>query len=67
MYRIDLKTAFRIAKTNKEFILFDLDSNNNIINYRLTNNLERWHNHFSKMMLTDIFKKETNSILFNYN
>jgi hypothetical protein len=59
-YKLTLLQAVRFAGTNKDFILFNFDNNNKILDYKLTNDLNRWRKHYNTFRLSDIIKQQVN-------
>lgn len=51
----------QINRSNKDFILFDLDNNNKITAYKLTNDLTRYRNNFQHFRVLNILKQELNN------
>ena len=60
-YRTSLDIALRIRETNKDFFLFNYD-NNKIKDYKLTNNLSRYKNHYMKWALVENIKSEIRNL-----
>lgn len=65
MIKATIKQAYLISKTKKVFICFNLDNNNKIESYILTNDLTRHRLSYSQFRLIDVIQKEINSIKFN--
>ena len=51
----------QINRTNKDFILFDINKDNKITAFKLTNDLTRYRNNFQHFRLVDIIKQEINN------
>ncbi len=45
--KINLLTQIKIVNSSKDFICYDLDVNNKITHYKLTNDLRRYKNKYS--------------------
>lgn len=67
MIKANIKTAYLISKSKKDFICFNLDNDNKILKkeYILTNDLTRHRLKYQQFRLIDIIKKEINTIKFN--
>jgi len=61
MYNVNILDAIRIYKTRKDFILFNIDQNLNISEFRLTNDLNTFRNHYDQFRLVEVIKKEIKS------
>lgn len=61
MYTINVIDATRILNSRKDFILLNIDSNNKITDYRLTNDLSRFRGHYETFRLVEVIKKEINN------
>jgi hypothetical protein len=65
--KISIFTAFQIATTKKDFMVYTVE-NNKIKDFCLTNDLTRHRKKFgneSKFILVDIIKKETQFLTVN--
>ena len=60
--KINLLQALKINKSNKDFILFDYDSNNKLINFVLTNDLQRFKKQFKTFRVISCIKSNINTI-----
>ena len=61
MYTINIIDATRILNSRKDFILLNIDSNNKITDYRLTNDLTKFRGHYETFRLVEVIKKEINN------
>jgi len=61
MYTINIIDATRILNSRKDFILLNIDSNNKITDYRLTNDLTRFRGHYETFRLVEVIKKQINN------
>jgi len=57
--KINLLTALKLHTSNKDFILFNVDANNNITNYKLTNDLQRYRYKYTNFRLLEVVKQQT--------
>lgn len=53
----------KIKRSNKDFIIFDLDKNDNLISFILTNDLLRHKKEYSQFRALNIFKSEIKTIV----
>ena len=60
--KINLLQAIKINKSNKDFILFDYDSNNKLTNFVLTNDLQRFKKQFKTFRVISCIKTNINTI-----
>lgn len=60
--KINLLQALKINKSNKDFILFDYDSNNKLTNFVLTNDLQRFRKQFKTFRVISCIKSNINTI-----
>ena len=60
--KINLLQALKINKSNKDFILFDYDSNNKLTNFVLTNDLQRFKKQFKTFRVISCIKSNINKI-----
>ena len=60
--KINLLQALKINKSNKDFILFDYDSNNKLTSFVLTNDLQRFKKHFKTFRVISCIKSNINTI-----
>jgi hypothetical protein len=60
MYKLSLQQAIKVHTTNKDFCLFCIDNNNNIISIKFTNDLQRYRNQYNTFRLVSIVKQHTN-------
>ena len=63
MVKISISTAYKISNSDKDFILFRLnDEENRIIDFVLTNDLSRYRNKYNNnfKLVTDIKKQIKN-------
>jgi len=60
--KINLLQALKINKSNKDFILFDYDSNNKLTNFVLTNDLQRFKKQFKTFRVISCIKSNINTI-----
>lgn len=58
--KISLFQLLAINKTNKDFVYFDLDNNNNLTAFKFSNEPLRYRNNFEHFRVTNIFKTEIN-------
>ena len=59
--KLNLIQAIRLVKTNKDFLLYDLNHKNEVIKYTVTNDLQRHKNsykHFKVLSCCNIKLKE---------
>jgi len=56
--KISLFQLLAINKTNKDFIYFDLDNNNNLTAFKFSNEPLRYRNNFQHYRVLNIFKTE---------
>lgn len=61
MYTINIIDATRILNSRKDFILLNIDSNNKITDYRLTNDLTKFRSHYETFRLVEVIKKQINN------
>lgn len=61
MYTINIIDATRILNSRKDFILLNIDSNNKITDYRLTNDLTKFRGHYETFRLVEVIKKQINN------
>ena len=55
---LTLSQKLNIAKSNKTFISYNLDSKNNLINYCLNDNFMRYKTQYNTFKLLDIFRQD---------
>ena len=55
---LTLSQKINIAKSNKTFISYNLDSKNNLINYCLNDNFMRYKTQYNTFKLLDIFRQD---------
>lgn len=60
MFNVGILDAIRIYRSHKDFILFNIDKDYNITDFRLTNDLSTFRGHYSQFRLLDVVKKEIN-------
>ena len=54
---INTFAAFKIANSKKDFLLYDIDQNNNIVSYKLSNELTSYYdNSYKHFILVDLVK-----------
>jgi len=58
---INFANQVQINRTNKDFILFDINTDNKITAFKLTNDLTRYRNRFQHFRLVEIIKQEINN------
>ena len=58
MFNVSVFDAIRIHKSRKDFILFNIDKDCKIIDFRLTNDLSTFRSHYQQFRLVEIIKKE---------
>ena len=58
MFNVGILDAIRIYGSRKDFILFNIDKDYNITDFRLTNDLSTFRSHYSQFRLVDVIKKE---------
>jgi len=61
MYNVNILDAIRIYNSRKDFILFNIDQDLNISQFRLTNDLSTFRNHYDQFRLIEVIKKEIKS------
>lgn len=61
MYNVNILDATRIYNSRKDFILFNIDQDLNISQFRLTNDLSTFRNHYDQFRLIEVIKKEIKS------
>lgn len=49
----------KIKKSSKDFILYDLDSNNNMTQFKFTDDLSRYRNKYQHFKVLDLLKSKT--------
>ena len=53
-YKINISLAIKLHFTNKTFICFDVDKDNKVTNYRLTDKLQRHRNKYQHFRLIEV-------------
>lgn len=62
---LNLNQARKVVKSKKTFFCYNLDSSNQVIEFRLTDDLKRYHNKtFSNFKLVEILKRKSNKLTF---
>lgn len=56
--KLTLAQKLNIAKSNKTFISYNLDSQNNLIEYCLNDNFMRYKTQYNTFKLLDIFRQD---------
>ena len=57
--KVSLKDAYRINKSNKDFVVFRLDNTGKIVSYKLTDDLHRHYKPgLNNFRLVDVIKQE---------
>lgn len=62
---LNISQARKVVKSNKTFFCYNLDEENNVVNFRLTEDLHRYYkknyNHFK---LVEILTRKANKLTF---
>lgn len=62
-YKISILDALKIYNSEKDFIVFNVDTDNKIKNFILTNDLHRHYaKNINKFRTLDVIKKQINTI-----
>lgn len=62
---LNLNQARKVVKSKKTFFCYNLDSNNQVINFRLTDDLHRYHNKtYNNFKLVEILTRKANKLQF---
>lgn len=60
--KISILQGLKILNTNKDFILYNLDANNKIKEYKLTNDLIRYKKQYKAFKVISCIKRNINTI-----
>ena len=63
--KINIIQLIRINNSNKDFVLYDLDSNNKITTIKFTDDLSRYRNKYQHFKLTDLLRNKSNNLTIN--
>lgn len=62
---LNLNQARKVVKSNKTFFCYNLDNKNNVINFRLTEDLHRYYGkNYTNFKLVEILKRKANKLTF---
>ena len=62
---LNIKQAKTIINSKKTFLVYNLDQQNKVINFRLTDDLKRYYNKdFNHFKLVEILKRKANKLTF---
>lgn len=62
---LNLNQARKIVKSNKTFFCYNLDNNNQVINFRLTDDLKRYYKkEYNNFKLVEIITRKANKLTF---
>jgi hypothetical protein len=56
---------YNIIKSNKDFLLFDIDINSNLKYFKCTNDLQRYKNKYTYFRVLSCIKNELNKQIIN--
>lgn len=60
--KINILQGLKILNTKKDFILYNLDANNKITDYKLTNDLIRYKKQYKAFKVVSCIKRSINTI-----
>lgn len=62
---LNIKQAKTIVNSKKTFLVYNIDEQNKVINFRLTDDLKRYYNKdFTNFKLVEILKRKSNKLEF---
>ncbi len=62
---LNLNQAKKIVKSNKTFFCYNLNDDNSVSDFRLTNDLKRYYNKtYSNFKLVEILTRKSNKLTF---
>ena len=62
---LNISQAKTIVKSNKTFLVYNLDEENKVINFRLTDDLKRYHNKtYNNFKLVEVLTRKANKLQF---
>lgn len=62
---LNIKQARKIVNSDKTFLVYNLDNENNVINFRLTEDLNRYYGKdYTNFKLVEILKRKANKLTF---
>ena len=62
---LNISQAKTIVKSNKTFLVYNLDEENKVINFRLTEDLHRYYGKdYTNFKLVEILKRKSNKLTF---
>ena len=62
---LNIKQAKTIVNSNKTFLVYNLDEENRVVNFRLTEDLNRYYGkEYSNFKLVEILKRKSNKLTF---
>ena len=62
---LNISQAKTIVKSNKTFLVYNLDQENRVINFRLTEDLHRYYGKdYTNFKLVEILKRKANKLTF---
>ena len=62
---LNINQAKTIVNSDKTFLVYNLDQENRVINFRLTEDLHRYHGkEYSNFKLVEILKRKANKLTF---
>ena len=54
--KINILDAIKISNTKKDFFLYDIDKDNKVTRFKLTNDLIRYRKSYDNFVLTEVIK-----------
>lgn len=60
--KISILQGLKILNTSKDFILYNLDANNKVTDYKLTNDLFRYKKQYKAFKVVSCIKRNINTI-----
>ena len=60
--KINIPTAVKLMQSNKDFIFFNYDENNKLINYTLSNDITRYKKKYQTFRVMSCIKRNINTI-----
>lgn len=62
---LNISQAKTIVKSKKTFLVYNLDSENKVVNFRLTEDLKRYYGkEYTNFKLVEILKRKSNKLTF---
>ena len=62
---LNLNQAKKVVKSNKTFFCYNLNDDNTVADFRLTDDLKRYHNKtFTNFKLVEILTRKSNKLTF---